>query len=186
MIPWVGCATITVMGRKQERGQPREVRRRGARAWVWAVLFAVFGLGVGAWSASAAYTQFALRDDGVTTQARVVVTQSAGKYMKCEVSYQDAAGVRREAWIDAQCGGAKAGQSVVVRYLRSDPTTVAAASSLSLSQILTNDSGYLFVGLVALVVGLVGVLTVTGVLGRWVDGGSTRTAARAPGRGRAG
>jgi hypothetical protein len=95
--------------------------------------------------------------------------------MACEVSFRDAAGVRHEAWIDDQCGGALAGQSVAVRYLRSDPATVAAASSLSLSQILTNESGYLFVGLVALLFSVLGVLTVTGLLGRWIDGGNGRT-----------
>lgn len=145
----------------------RDPRRRVARKCVMAVLFAAFGIGVGAWAASAAYTQFALRDDGVTTQARVVVTQSAGKYMTCEVSYQDSAGVQHDAWIDEQCGGAHAGQSVAVRYLPTDPATVAAASSLSLMLILSNDSGYLFLGLVALLFGVLGFLVVTGALGRW-------------------
>ncbi|WP_034263188.1 DUF3592 domain-containing protein [Actinospica robiniae] len=132
-----------------------------------AALFAAFGVGVSVWAVSAAYTQFALRYDGITTQARVVVTQAAGKVVQCEVSYQDSAGVRYEAWLDSQCGGAQAGQSVLVRYLPSRPTTVAAVSSLTLPSILSNESGYLFLGLLACAVAVVGILAVTGVLGRW-------------------
>ena len=139
------------------------------RTWVRVALFAAFGVGVGAWAVSAAYTQFALRYDGATTQARVVSTQSAGKAVECEVSYQDSAGVRYKAWLDSQCGGAQAGQSVPVRYLPSRPTTVAAASSLSLPSILSNESGYLFLGLVAVLVGVVGILAATGLLGRWAE-----------------
>lgn len=168
LIPCVGWATMTGMGRKQGVGLPRDARRRGVRTWVWAVLFAAFGLGVSAWAVSAGYTQFALRYDGVPAQARVVVTQTAGRAMKCEVSYRDSAGAPYDAWLDSQCGGASAGQSVAVRYLPSRPATVASASSLSLPSILVNDLGYLVVGLVALLFGVVGVLEVTGLLARWV------------------
>ena len=153
------------MGRNQQgAGSAGDARGRTAGTWVKAVLFAAFGIGVSVWAVSAAYTQFALRD-GVTTQARVVVTQSVGKYVTCEVSYQDSRGMGHDAWIDSQCGGARAGQSVAVRYLPDDPTKVAAVSSLSLSQVLTNESGYLFVGLVGFLFGALGFLVVTGLLG---------------------
>jgi hypothetical protein len=140
-------------------------------------MFMLFGVGMCVWAGSAAYSQFSLRYDGTTTQARILEVRQAQKDLECEVSYQDAAGAPYEAWLEGQCRSMQPGQSIAVRYLPGDPSTVAAVGSLSLVLILVNKSGYLFVGVGALLFGLLGILAATGVLERWV----TRRRARGAG-----
>jgi hypothetical protein len=149
-----------------------------ATAWVGGAVFVACGIGFTVWGVLAAYTQFSLRYGGATTQAQIVQVQQVSKDLECEVSYQNAAGAQYEAWLDDQCRGMQPGESIAVKYLPGDPTTVAAVGSLSLVVILVNKSGYLFVGLGTLLFALLGILASTGVLERWVARRRARTRTR--------
>ena len=119
------------------------------------------------WACAQVWTAVSLRDDGVPTQA-VIVSISDVKQLECGVDYRDSAGGRHTAWLEDQCRGMQEGQDIPVKYLGSDPSTVAAGGTLSLTYIMINKSGYLFVGLLLFTFGALGILACTGALERWV------------------
>lgn len=139
-----------------------------ARAWVCCVVAIVFGIGAIATECVQAWTSVALREDGIPTQASIVQIANY-KGIKCGVTYQDASGARHGAVLSNQCRGMQVGQTIPVKYLRTDPSTVAAVGTLSVVYIAVSKSGVVFVGLVLFGFGVLGILAGTGVLGRWIE-----------------
>lgn len=162
------------MGRTDFRSCARAIgARMSLRLWGICVATIVIGIGAFVSGCMQASTAVALRDDGVPAQATIVQVADY-KGIKCAVRYEDFSGVWHSAVLDNQCRGLDAGETIPVRYLRSDPSAVAAVGTLSVVYILINKSSGMFIGLVLVAFGVLGILAGTGVLGRW----SGRTHAR--------